>query len=165
VNFRVIRGGGSVFAGSAETDDRGIAQEYWALGIDPGENVLEVRAVNPTTGEKEVYAEFSATGLPGAEDLTALSELFSHTWVLALTDRIQSNHNGVGTALKANFQRIVDALHPGGVLAEVDRALTSVEAILGQPRDFNPVEFAFLGHVSRFCRERFDEVMQSIPPM
>lgn len=59
-------GGGSVWAGSALTDKRGHARDYWTLGpsTDPGANTLEVRAVDPTTGEKRVFATFTATGLP-----------------------------------------------------------------------------------------------------
>jgi len=68
VNFRVVSGGGSVFAGSAMTDLQGMAREYWTLGPQAGANALEVRSVDPTTGQKQVYARFEATGVvPGAE--------------------------------------------------------------------------------------------------
>jgi hypothetical protein len=43
VNFRVIEGGGSMYAGSGHTDPHGIARDYWTLGPEPGENVVEVR--------------------------------------------------------------------------------------------------------------------------
>lgn len=66
VNFRVVSGGGSTFAGATETDVNGIAQDYWTLGPDstfiPGQR-LEVRAVNPTTGEKQVLGTFNAFSL------------------------------------------------------------------------------------------------------
>ena len=65
VNFHVVSGGGSVFAGSSITDAHGVAQEYWTLGTAPGPNVLEVRAVDPTTGEKQTFATFTATGMVG----------------------------------------------------------------------------------------------------
>src|SRR5687767_7857578 len=52
VNFRVMMGGGSIFAGSVLTDVNGIAQDYWTLGPTPGMNILEVRSVDPSTGEK-----------------------------------------------------------------------------------------------------------------
>ena len=68
VNFRVVSGGGSVFAGSALTDPHGMAREYWTLGPEVGPNVLEVRSVDPSTGEKQVYARFEAIGvIPGPE--------------------------------------------------------------------------------------------------
>jgi hypothetical protein len=63
VNFRVVRGGGSVFAGSAMTDLQGVAREYWTLGPEAGANALEVRAVDPATGQKQVYGTFEATGV------------------------------------------------------------------------------------------------------
>ena len=67
VNFRVIEGGGSMFAGASITDKDGIAQDFWTLGPEPGENVVEVRAVDATTGEKLVFARFTATAsvVPG----------------------------------------------------------------------------------------------------
>ena len=64
VNFRVTTGDGSMYAGAALTNLRGIEQDYWTLGPDPGENAAEVRTVNAYTGEKQVYASFSATGVP-----------------------------------------------------------------------------------------------------
>jgi hypothetical protein len=69
VNFRVISGGGSMFAGATETDANGLAQDYWTMGTPPGTAFfttpqrVEVRAVDPTTGEKHVYATFEAFAL------------------------------------------------------------------------------------------------------
>jgi hypothetical protein len=60
VNFVVVAGGGSVFAGTSITDNKGKAQDYWTLGAE-GEQKVEVRAVDPTTGEKRTYATFTAT--------------------------------------------------------------------------------------------------------
>jgi hypothetical protein len=62
VNFVITAGGGSMFAGASITDNDGLAQDYLTLGPEPGVNAVEVRAVNPTTGEKHVYATFTATG-------------------------------------------------------------------------------------------------------
>ena len=61
VNFRVLTGGGSVFAGAALSDRHGMVREWWTLGPEPGPNTLEARAANPTTGEKLVFATFTAT--------------------------------------------------------------------------------------------------------
>src|SRR5687767_10480230 len=67
VNFRVISGGGSVFAGAAETNADGVAQERWTLGTSTAEpQTVEVRAVNNETGAPIVYATFTATPLPDA---------------------------------------------------------------------------------------------------
>jgi hypothetical protein len=60
VNFRVVSGGGSVYAGSGITNRDGLAQEWWTLG-STGVQRLEVRAVDPATGEKKVYGQFAAT--------------------------------------------------------------------------------------------------------
>lgn len=59
VNFRVVSGGGSMWAGSAMTDRQGYAADWWTLGMS-GEQTVEVRAVMPD-GEKMVYATFTAT--------------------------------------------------------------------------------------------------------
>jgi hypothetical protein len=59
VNFKVVEGGGSVYAGVASTDQFGIATEYWTLG-DLGPQQLEARAVGPE-GEKLVFGTFTAT--------------------------------------------------------------------------------------------------------
>jgi len=163
VNFRVTGGGGSVFAGSAITDEKGVAQDYWALGTDPGENRLEVRAVDPTTGEKHVYAQLLADGLPGAEGLTVISELSNHLWVQALAKRVELSSSDVAEALSMNFHQIVKAIEPGGVLANIDEALTNLETLLATPESPNLVDYAFLNHVVRFCRGQFDDVMQLIP--
>lgn len=63
VNFVVLVGGGSTFAGASETNSLGIAQEYWTLG-ESGPQQLEARAVDPTTGEKLVFGVFTATAGP-----------------------------------------------------------------------------------------------------
>jgi N-acetylneuraminic acid mutarotase len=60
LNFRVVSGGGSVFAGVAITDNAGIAQERWTLGAD-GPQRLEVRAVDTKTGAPLVFATFTAS--------------------------------------------------------------------------------------------------------
>jgi uncharacterized protein YjdB len=61
VNFHVVAGGGRVWAGTALTDSRGIAQERWTLGPQAGlEQVVEARAVSTTSGDKIVFARFEA---------------------------------------------------------------------------------------------------------
>ena len=163
VNFRVTGGGGSVFAGSAITDDKGIAQDYWAIGTEPGENSLEVRAVDPTTGEKHVYAEFWANGLPGADGLAVISELLGHMWVASLVERLEPSSWDVATALYLNLYQIVEAVEPGGVLADIDEGLTNIEELLAVPEEPNLVEYGFLDYVVKFCRVQFDDVMRLIP--
>jgi hypothetical protein len=62
VNFVVVAGG-SMFAGSSLTNNDGQAQDFLILGPAAGQNLVEVRAVDPATGEKLVFAQFSATGI------------------------------------------------------------------------------------------------------
>jgi alpha-tubulin suppressor-like RCC1 family protein len=67
VNFRVTAGGGTVFAGSALTNNQGIAQERWTLGpVAADSQRVEARAVDPETGAALVFAVFRATARAGA---------------------------------------------------------------------------------------------------
>lgn len=63
VSFRVLSGGGSVYAGSTLTNADGIALDYWVMGPQPGPARLLVRAVDPATGEKRNIALFTAVAL------------------------------------------------------------------------------------------------------
>ena len=66
LNFRVVSGGGSVFGGAEITDNSGMAQELWTLGTRAGEpQRIEVRAVDPQTGEPQTFAAFTATAVAG----------------------------------------------------------------------------------------------------
>ncbi|HEY6060182.1 MAG TPA: kelch repeat-containing protein, partial [Gemmatimonadales bacterium] len=65
VNFRVTSGGGSMFAGVASTDNKGMAADYWTLGTSVAQQQsVEVRAVL-SSGQKQVFATFTAVALPG----------------------------------------------------------------------------------------------------
>jgi hypothetical protein len=66
VTFRVLSGGGSVYAGSSLTNADGFAQDYWTMGPQPGPARLLVRAVDPRTGEKRNIALFTAVALGAA---------------------------------------------------------------------------------------------------
>jgi hypothetical protein len=103
VNFRVVTGGGSVFAGSALTDPQGMAQEYWTLGLAAGANVLEVRAVDPSTGEKLVFARFTATAVvPGPEVCNGVDDNFDGTvddptWRYCVAGHAAPNTDGMNS--------------------------------------------------------------------
>lgn len=60
VNFRVVSGGGEVFAGVAISNRDGIVQERWTLGYS-GLQQVEARAVDPATGRPLTFAVFNAT--------------------------------------------------------------------------------------------------------
>ncbi|HEY0023861.1 MAG TPA: Ig-like domain-containing protein [Longimicrobium sp.] len=65
VNFVVITGGGSVFAGAAITNAQGEARERWTLGTVAGDTQrVEARAVDAATGEAIVFDTFRAIGVP-----------------------------------------------------------------------------------------------------
>ncbi len=66
VNFKVLEGGGTAFAGTAITNAAGQAQERWTLGAIAGPQRLEARAVDGNTGAPIVFATFDATARPGA---------------------------------------------------------------------------------------------------
>jgi adhesin/invasin len=67
VNFVVTAGGGTVFAGAAQTNAQGEARERWTLGPVAGDTQkVEVRAVDATTGQARVFATFRAVGRAGA---------------------------------------------------------------------------------------------------
>lgn len=73
VNFRVVAGGGSVFAGAALTNEDGVAQERWTLGTNTSEEQrLEVRAVDSDTGDPIVFGVFRATALAANAQRLAL---------------------------------------------------------------------------------------------
>ena len=61
VNFVVVEGGGTVFAGTGLTDATGKAQEIWTLGPTTGAQSVEARAVDTQTGERRIFAVFKAT--------------------------------------------------------------------------------------------------------
>jgi len=65
VNFKVVSGGGEVFAGAATSDANGLARERWTLGTTAGAQKVEVRAVD-STGAAVVYATFEANAVAGA---------------------------------------------------------------------------------------------------
>ena len=60
VNFVVVSGGGSVFAGAAISGGDGIVQERWTLGVS-GPQRVEARAIDNATGAKLTFAIFDAT--------------------------------------------------------------------------------------------------------
>ncbi len=65
INFRVVAGGGSVFAGVALTDSAGEARERWTLGtVARDTQKVEARAVDTQTGAPLVFATFTAVGVP-----------------------------------------------------------------------------------------------------
>jgi alpha-tubulin suppressor-like RCC1 family protein len=73
VFFVVTQGGGHLYAGGGVTDAAGSVQDYWTLGQTAGPQRVEVRAVDPTTGQKISYATFTAGAGPGAAAIMKVS--------------------------------------------------------------------------------------------
>ena len=70
VNFRVVSGGGEVFAGVAVSNTQGLVQERWTLGFS-GVQRVEARAVDPATGRPLTFAVFNATFADSSPPITS----------------------------------------------------------------------------------------------
>jgi hypothetical protein len=65
ITFVVTAGGGKVFGGANSTNRDGIAYVRWTLGTSTADSqVVEVRAVDSTSGQPKVFARFEATAVP-----------------------------------------------------------------------------------------------------
>jgi hypothetical protein len=160
VNFRVVEGGGHVYAGSAHTDNFGIAQEYWTLGPEVGANVLEVRSVDPSTGEKQLWGNFTATGEALPEGFTIIRDLLTDAWVLEVVDRLEPD---VASDLRAAFEVAIDGFEKEVLdFDAVESALATAKGLVTDAGPPNIVEFAFLDLIVSHARTLFDNVMQTI---
>jgi hypothetical protein len=66
VAFRVVSGGGAVFAGTSNSNREGIVSERWTVGTTAGvEQRVELRSVDNTTGEAVVLGSFTANVVAG----------------------------------------------------------------------------------------------------
>jgi hypothetical protein len=65
INWVVVQGGGTLFVPTTQSDAQGESRNRWTLGTAAGEQVLEARAVDPTTGEAIVFGRITATADPG----------------------------------------------------------------------------------------------------
>jgi len=88
VNFVVVKGGGSVFAGSALVEGEGSAKEIWTLGNEMGTQALEVRAIDQTTGEPIVFERIEADATKGPP---AYFTLTTNKWVTPLHEAFNYN--------------------------------------------------------------------------
>lgn len=66
VSWVVTKGGGSVFAPATQTGSDGNTQNLWTLGDSAGDQAVEVRWMDPATGDANVIGTFSAVADPGA---------------------------------------------------------------------------------------------------
>jgi hypothetical protein len=129
VNFRVVSGGGSVFAGSAISNSDGIVRERWTLGTSTSvPQRIEARAVDNATGEPLVFAEFTAIAKPGpatsievhagnAQSGSALSTLPES---LAAVVRDQYGNPAVGTSVTWTASANAGTFSPNPSIADAE---------------------------------------------
>ena len=107
INFRVVEGGGSVFAGVAITNKDGIAQELWTLGV-PGPQRLEARAVDTETGAPRTFAVFTATavdtGPPIVSDIVVTPNPVPGGESATLTALVEDAEGSVITGAEAKIE-------------------------------------------------------------
>jgi hypothetical protein len=86
VVWKIVKGGGSVFAGFGLTNDAGIAQEQWTLGDTAGIQLLEARAID-SLGKPIVFGTLTATAQPGPMTYQGFNGL-RRVWVPADSDYV-----------------------------------------------------------------------------
>jgi hypothetical protein len=82
VNFAVVSGGGSLFVTAVNTSAIGEAKDRWTLGTVAGEQAIEARAIDQTTGAPIVFGTVTATATPGPATQIQLGTAVSG-WKLA----------------------------------------------------------------------------------
>ncbi|KPJ88303.1 MAG: hypothetical protein AMS18_13470, partial [Gemmatimonas sp. SG8_17] len=120
------------------------------------ENVLEVRSVNPRTGEKQVWARFTAFGNAWPGELTTVRNLLSDAWVLEVVDRLEPN---VASDLRETFDVAVAGLGEELDMDAVGAALASALALVEGSGPPNLVEYAFLDLVVSHAKTLYDQAM------
>jgi len=107
VNFRVVAGGGSVYAGASLTDKDGMAQDYWTLGAS-GAQTVQVRAVDPSTGQKQVFATFNATITLPPPPPTFDPDAFEPNNAWQVAPLVANLTNGQSVSISANLNTLTD---------------------------------------------------------
>ncbi|HEY2848516.1 MAG TPA: hypothetical protein VGI97_01465, partial [Gemmatimonadaceae bacterium] len=70
VNWVITQGGGSMYVEATQTDNHGQTRNWWTMGPTAGIQTVEVRAVDPTTGDRLVYGTVNATATSTQNTLT-----------------------------------------------------------------------------------------------
>ena len=160
VSFRVTKGGGSMYAGSAHTDPHGYARDYWTLGLEPGDNELQVRSVDPTTGEKQEWQTFTAEGKPWPEQFTTVVYLVDDPFVYALIDRLEEES---AEYLRSALMLVLEGLGEEELnLDQAESALEAARSLVEGTRPENTVEYAFLDLIIGHCETLFEEAMSAL---
>ncbi len=159
VNFRVVTGGGSVFAGAALTNSDGIARDYWTLGSAPGVNTIEVRAVDPETGDKQVFGEFTAYGIERPEEFAAARALVDDAWADAVAQRLGAP---LSTEVRMSLDQISAGLGDALDLAGAEAGFSAAEALLTPIGPTGAVERSFLKLFVARARALYEAALLSI---
>jgi uncharacterized protein YjdB len=154
VNFVVTAGNGAVFAGSAITDRDGFAQEYWTLGTLAGTaNRVEVRAVDPTTGAKQVFAVFTAIvdASPAATiSVTPVTATIVKGATVQLVAEARDQFGNLITDRTPEWTSFIGSVaqvSPGGLVTGVGGGQTYVQARLDNASDSALVTVLQVGSV------------------
>ena len=138
VNFVVVQGGGHMFAGSSLTNTDGLAQDFLTLGPAAGQNVVEVRAVDPATGEKLVFAQFTATGIaPSAITRFTDEAAFLAASGAALTVTFPNPRPLTGTPYVENGVTIASAAGFSNRIAQDTPVLSGLELAVSGPENLD----------------------------
>jgi len=68
VDWVILEGAGAVSLATTVTDERGETRNSWTLGPEPGTNAVEVRSMNPSSGQELTHGTFIATGVASAQN-------------------------------------------------------------------------------------------------
>lgn len=128
VNWVVTQGGGHVFAGRTLTDSLGYAREWWTLGPEAGQNLLEARAVHSTTGEPLVFGRFAATATdsalieptPAPASIAIAATAYKEKG-LQRVDLTWGGASGEAIRILRNGEELVTTRNDGGHLDSIDR--------------------------------------------
>ncbi len=181
VNFHVTAGGGSVFAGSAITNDSGTVRERWTLGTSTSDSQrVEARAVDNNTGAQLVFGVFKATALPGpatqllrvsGDSQTALAcSALTESLVVRVADRygngVRSSHN-VSWLAGPVQTGLAGANPPRGssspsIVPSDSQALAKTRWILGPPYNSYPDTQTMIATADVFAPVRFTAIAISI---
>lgn len=120
VSWVVTKGGGSVFSPATGTNQSGQTQNIWTLGTIAGNQTVEVRWVNSTTGAAVVIGNFVAKADPGIPITLSLDSPASQ--VLDIAQTAQALVRGVD-----EFGNAVSQGQMSVVWSSSDASITSID--------------------------------------
>jgi hypothetical protein len=151
VVWKIVKGGGSVFAGFGLTNDAGVAQEQWTLGDTAGIQLLEARAID-SLGKPIVFGTLTATAQPGPMTYQGFNGL-RRVWVPADSDYVLPAvaHDAYGNALPVAIAALdLDAPKANGAVRidrpAVRRYVVASDTFYLHVRWPSPIRYAYTSH-------------------